>query len=157
MDLFPWNHIIYMIISVFKGMTGHSVWLLILQTQKYFIKQHFNAFSLPDSSHQLLETCQGCSLGAHSHSGAGMQLFVWFCRMYTLGIWVASWRKWVTCFHFSGCYSYPVRRQVGREGKNHKRRIQEKRWRWVGEWGVWGIWNDNQWSLNGKWSFAGTT
>lgn len=95
-------------------MTSYSLYTKILH------EQHFGGFSHPIPSHEVLETLQGCSLRAHSHSGAGMQMFVWFCRMYTLGIRVPWQRKWITRFEFSSSYSYPVRRQAGRGKKTQE-------------------------------------
>lgn len=139
--------------SVFKG--------LLLCDSLFFVHRNTSWAAFwrvfpPNSSHEALETLQGCSLRAHSHSGAGRQMFVWFCRMYTLGIRVPWRRKWVTRFEFSSSYSYPVRRQVGRGEKNTRGGWSKERE------GGGGRWNDNQWGLSDTWSslilsFAGTT
>lgn len=101
--------------------------MLILQKQKYLKKQVLFVCLFPTwFTHEMQETSQGCSLRAHSHSRADMQIFIWFCRLCALGIWVPLWRKWVTQFDFSGSYSYPVRRQVGKKKKKEKNPRKER-------------------------------
>ena len=82
------------------------------------MKQALWCFFSPDRTRGLQEISQGRSTTAHSYCRAGMQIFVWFCRMYALGTCDPIWRKWVTQFDFGGCYSYPVRKRVEKKKKN---------------------------------------
>lgn len=109
------------------------------------MKQALWCFFSPDRTRGLQEISQGRSTTAHSYCRAGMQIFVWFCRMYALGTCDPIWRKWVTQFDFGGCYSYPVRRRVGKKNKtkHKKRRIQEKKQKGVG-----GRWAGSEWNAH---------
>lgn len=152
MVLFPWNHIIYIITSVFKDMTVHS------PGQKYFMKQHFVFFPTrfnPWSVRNLTRLFSQSSFPLQSrHANVCVILQnVYFRDLSSLTEEVSNW-VWLQWQLLISCEE-----TSGKGGKRNTRRGGSKK---RARGGVGGRWNDSQWSLSGNWaplilSFAGTT